>query len=66
MGKKELATLVDAYADAKASGNKYLVQSMIVQLEKVLSDIFGEDGDSDSDSNSDSGSSEEIKSDDNY
>ena len=62
MGKKELATLVDAYADAKASGNKYLVQSMIVQLEKVLSDIFGEDGDSDSDS----GSSEEIKSDDNY
>ena len=60
MGKKELATLVDAYADAKASGNKYLVQSMIVQLEKVLSDIFGEDGDSDS------GSSEEIKSDDNY
>lgn len=43
MGKKELATLVDAYADAKASGNKYLVQSMIVQLEKALNEIFGED-----------------------
>lgn len=40
MGKKELATIIDAYADAKASGNKYLTQSMIVQLEKVLDEIF--------------------------
>lgn len=43
MGKKELATLVDAYADAKASGNKYLVQSMIVQLEGALNEIFGDE-----------------------
>lgn len=41
MGKKELATLVDAYADAKASGNKYLTQTMIAQLERALDSIFG-------------------------
>jgi hypothetical protein len=41
MGKKELATLVDAYADAKASGNKYLTQVMIAQLERTLDGIFG-------------------------
>lgn len=43
MGKKELATLVDAYADAKSSGNKYLTQVMIAQLEQALNQIFGED-----------------------
>jgi hypothetical protein len=41
MGKKELATLIDAYADAKASGNKYLAQVMIAQLEQALNQIFG-------------------------
>lgn len=43
MGKKELATLVDAYADAKASGNKYLTQTMIAQLERALDEVFGTD-----------------------
>lgn len=41
MGKKELATLIDAYSDAKASGNKYLTQLMITQLERALDDVFG-------------------------
>lgn len=45
MGKKELATLVDAYADAKASGNKHLIQSMIAQLETALDEIFGKEPD---------------------
>ena len=44
MGKKELATLIDAYSDAKASGNKYLTQVMISQLEKALDQVFGEGG----------------------
>ena len=43
MGKKELATLIDAYSDAKASGNKYLTQVMIAQLEKALDEVFGGD-----------------------
>ena len=41
MGKKELATLIDAYSDAKASGNKYLTQTMIAQLERALDEVFG-------------------------
>jgi hypothetical protein len=45
MGKKELATLIDAYADAKASGNKYLVQNMIEQLQQALDEVCGSDGD---------------------
>jgi len=44
MGKKELATLIDAYADAKASGNKYLAQVMIAQLEQALNQVFGTEG----------------------
>jgi hypothetical protein len=43
MGKKELATLIDAYADAKASGNKYLVQNMIEQLQQALDEVCGPD-----------------------
>ncbi len=43
MGKKELATLIDAYADAKASGNKYLVQNMIEQLQQALDEVCGVD-----------------------
>jgi len=43
MGKKELATLIDAYSDAKASGNKYLTQTMIAQLERALDEVFGID-----------------------
>lgn len=47
MGKKELATLIDAYADAKGSGNKYLAQVMIAQLEQALNQIFGQEGGAD-------------------
>lgn len=43
MGKKELATLIDAYADSKVSGNKYLAQVMIAQLEQALNQVFGPD-----------------------
>lgn len=43
MGKKELATLIDAYSDAKSSGNKYLTQIMIKQLETALNELFPED-----------------------
>lgn len=39
MTKAELASMIDAYADAKASGNKYLVQKMIEELEGVLNEI---------------------------
>jgi hypothetical protein len=41
MGKKELAILIDAYADAKASTNKHLANMMIKQLEMALEEIFG-------------------------
>lgn len=41
MGKKELAILIDAYADAKASQNKHLANMMIKQLETALEEIFG-------------------------
>ena len=43
MSKKELATLIDSYSDAKVSGNKYLIQLMIAQLEQALNQIFGPD-----------------------
>lgn len=39
MGKKELATLIDAYADAKASGNKYLTRVMIDHLQAALDGV---------------------------
>lgn len=40
IGKKDLATLIDAYADAKASRNQHLVNSMVSQLEQALDSIF--------------------------
>jgi hypothetical protein len=40
MNKAEFAQLIDAYADAKASGNKYLVQRMIADLEQALDELF--------------------------
>lgn len=43
MSKKELAILIDSYSDAKVSGNKYLTQMMIAQLEQALNQIFGPD-----------------------
>lgn len=39
MTKAELASMIDAYADAKASGNKYLVQKMIEDLEMALNEV---------------------------
>jgi len=42
MNKEALAELIDAYADAKASNNKLLVQTMIRQLEVALNAIFKE------------------------
>ncbi len=39
MTKAELAQLIDAYADSKASGNKYLVQKRIEELERALSEV---------------------------
>lgn len=41
MTKSELAQLIDAYADSKASGNKYLVQKMIEELEMALTAVCG-------------------------
>lgn len=44
MTKAQLASLIDAYADAKGSGNKYLIQTMISQLEDALNQVCaGED-----------------------
>lgn len=45
MGKKELAILIDSYADAKASQNKHLINTMIKQLEMALEEIFGPESD---------------------
>lgn len=41
MNKSQFAQVIDAYADAKATGNKYLVQHMINDLEEALNTIFG-------------------------
>jgi hypothetical protein len=43
MTKAEFAQCIDAYADAKASGNKYLVKKMIEDLEGALNELFGEE-----------------------
>ncbi len=40
MSKEALAELIDAYADAKASNNKILIQTMIRQLEMALDSLF--------------------------
>jgi hypothetical protein len=42
MTKTDFAQLIDAYADAKACGNKYLMKKMIVELEAALNELFGE------------------------
>lgn len=41
ISKKDLATLIDAYADAKASRNQHLINSMVAQLEQALESVFG-------------------------
>ena len=43
MNKKDLAVLIDAYADAKASRNQHLVNSMAAQLEQALDSLFPEE-----------------------
>jgi hypothetical protein len=43
MTKAEFAILIDSYADAKTSGNKYLVKKMIEDLEGALNELFGEE-----------------------
>lgn len=40
MNKKSLAALIDAYADAKASRNQHLVNTMVAQLEQALDTVF--------------------------
>lgn len=42
MSKEALAELIDAYADAKATNNKVLIQTMIRQLEVTLDALFPE------------------------
>lgn len=44
MTKSELAQLIDAYADSKASGNKYLVAKMIEELEMALTEVCDSGG----------------------
>lgn len=53
MDKRTLAQLVDAYADAKASRNQHLVNTMVAQLEQALDGLFPDGVDS-SDENTDS------------
>jgi hypothetical protein len=43
MDKRTLAQLVDAYADAKASRNQHLINSMVTQLEQALDLVFPDD-----------------------
>lgn len=44
MDKSSLATLIDAYADAKASRNQHLIRSMAAQLEQALNEVFPDTG----------------------
>lgn len=41
MTKTEFAQLIDAYADSKACGNKYLMKKMVVEIETALNELFG-------------------------
>lgn len=43
MDKRKLAGLIDAYADAKTSGNKILIQKMVEELEQTLNVLFPEE-----------------------
>jgi len=45
MKRKDLITLIDAYADAKASRNHHLVTIMISQLERAVREIFPDETD---------------------
>lgn len=41
MDRKTLSNLIDAYADAKASRNQHLVNTMVAQLQEALEEVFG-------------------------
>jgi hypothetical protein len=43
MTKKDLAVLIDAYSEAKASRNQHLVNTMVAQLEQALDSLFPPD-----------------------
>ena len=49
MDKKEIATLIDAYADAKASKNEHLLRVMVSQVEEALNSLFDEEVEPDQD-----------------
>jgi len=42
LDKKTLASLIDAYADAKASKNQYLQNMMVSQVQLALDSLFGD------------------------
>ena len=42
MDKAGFAQLIDAYADAKVSGNKILVKALIGEFEAALNSVFPE------------------------
>jgi hypothetical protein len=44
MTKAELAQIIDAYADSKVSGNKYLVERMIGELNVALEEVCDSGG----------------------
>jgi hypothetical protein len=40
MSKQDMVTLIEAYSDAKAIGNKHLISIMVGQVERALDSIF--------------------------
>lgn len=40
MNKQDMVTLIEAYSDAKAIGNKHLINIMVGQVERALDSIF--------------------------
>jgi hypothetical protein len=40
MNKETFANLIDAYADAKMSKNKHLLNTMVGQLQAALDEVF--------------------------
>ncbi len=42
MNREDLAILIDAYADAKATRNQHLIRVSAAQLEEALNSMFAE------------------------
>jgi hypothetical protein len=40
MDREQLATLIDAYADAKTSRNRYLMELMVKEMGQALDELF--------------------------